>query len=580
MNWIGAKSIFQSFKISFGAYKARIFLLTILAFASGLLDVLGLGAFVSVLSLALKQQEVTPDYISQFLAEIFSFLNLDLRISYLLTIISLLFVLKAVVVFVFGFITTRISNDYERDKRNYFYSQTLKADWPYLLKHKIGHLENFIMLQIKFASRFLVVASGVILNVCSFLVYIVMAFNLNAVVTIVALLMGLFILLASKFFVKRTQAYAKEQFGLWHGIAHEINENIVGLKTIKALRVESALISEAKKLFDRLRISQIKTHIIKTLNSAPIQPMSMIFASVMFAISYKQAGFNMGVFAVILYLINRIFVYIEKLQDSMHTVSSLSQSIIKLSDFERDALLNQEVVRGTANFVFKDSLSFKDVAFSYPGGKEALRGINFNIKKGEVVAVVGPSGAGKTTLVDLLLRLFRPTNGKIFLDKAPIENISLDDWRRRVGYVSQDVFLKNLSIEDNIKFFNNAINQDGIFRAAKLANVHDFATALPQGYKTLVGERGIMLSGGQRQRIALARVLAREPEILVLDEATSALDAATESVIKETIANLKGKMTIILIAHKPQLIEGADKVVVLKDGCISSVGGNINEVYA
>ena len=189
------------------------------------------------------------------------------------------------------------------------------------------------------------------------------------------------------------------------------------------------------------------------------------------------------------------------------------------------------------------------------------------------MGLIGPSGAGKTSVADLLLRLFRPnTEGDIFIDGKPIISISSESWRRNIGYVAQDVFLLNASIEDNIRFYRSNLSKEAIIEATKQANIHDFIIGLPEGFNTLTGDRGVMLSGGQRQRIALARALAGSPELLILDEATSALDSASEKLIQESIRALHGSVTVLIIAHRLSTIEHADRLLVLDHGNIVEQG--------
>ena len=190
-----------------------------------------------------------------------------------------------------------------------------------------------------------------------------------------------------------------------------------------------------------------------------------------------------------------------------------------------------------------------------------------------MVGLIGPSGAGKTTIVDLLLRLFRPNSGELLIDGANIDELDKKSWHKNIGYVSQDIFLLNDTIENNIRFYNNALNHKDIVEATRSANIYDFIETLPDKFQTLVGERGIQLSGGQRQRIVLARILARKPSILVLDEATSALDNESEHKIQEAIKGLRGKLTILIVAHRLSTVMHEDKIAVLKDGIIAEEGG-------
>ena len=221
---------------------------------------------------------------------------------------------------------------------------------------------------------------------------------------------------------------------------------------------------------------------------------------------------------------------------------------------------------------FEHMLSFKSVSFSYVNRKTAIDSVSFSIKKGEMVGFIGPSGAGKTTIFDLFLRLFRPTEGAILVDEKNLESIDMSDWRKSLSYVSQDVFLLNDSIFNNIRFFDDSVTKEDIFAAARLAQIHDFIDALPDKFDTAVGERGVLLSAGQRQRIALARALARKPKILLLDEATSALDNESEQHIQRAIENLRGDMTILVIAHRLSTILNSDKLFVIEKGKVIESG--------
>ena len=216
----------------------------------------------------------------------------------------------------------------------------------------------------------------------------------------------------------------------------------------------------------------------------------------------------------------------------------------------------------------RGDIRFEDVSFAYQGDgdegeKTVLRHLNLTVAAGQKVAIVGPSGSGKTTLCHLIPRFYDTTGGRIFLDGQDITQVSLTSLRRQVGIVQQDVFLFPGSFRENIAYGNFDATQEEIEEAARRANIHDFILAQPQGYDTLVGERGVRLSGGQKQRIAIARVFLKNPPILILDEATSALDNTTERMIQEALDELCQGRTTLVVAHRLSTIRGADKIVVL-----------------
>jgi len=574
MNLQYLKKALSVFKRAFGRYKIKIFILMGLGLSSGFLDAFGVGIFIPIISYAIRGGGNTgDDFISEYVATFFNYLHIEPSLLFLLSLLPLLFIIKAAVLFVFGYISIKIGADYEKDMRDHLYSRALYSSWSHLLKHKVGHLENMLMVQTKFASRMLMFMSGMILSFSSFLVYIFFAARLSPTITISLLVLGVMIFLVSKPLVRLTKKYSVDQALLYQKIAHEVNENIIGLKTIKAMNLEPAISFVGSAFFERFKFTKIKSHIFRSINALALQPIAVTFIAIVFYYSYNKPGFSIGVFAVTLYLIQKVFNYIEKLQDSLHAASSLIQYVQMLLAFEDDILDNQEPVGGNRVFIFNREFEFRDVNFGYKErAVTALQGINFGVRKGEMVGVVGPSGSGKTTFVDLCLRLFRPASGGLVLDGTPAEDINVHDWRQNVGYVSQDIFLKNDTIANNIKFYNDAITNEKMIEAAKVAHIYDFIKTLPKGFDTMVGERGIMLSGGQRQRIVLARVLARNPQILILDEATSALDNESEAAIRKAIENLKGSITLIIVAHRVSTVMGADRLIVFDNGRIIEEG--------
>jgi ABC-type multidrug transport system fused ATPase/permease subunit len=201
-----------------------------------------------------------------------------------------------------------------------------------------------------------------------------------------------------------------------------------------------------------------------------------------------------------------------------------------------------------------------------------LKNISFSIRKGMVVGIVGISGSGKTSLIDLLLRLYEPIEGKIFVNKMDIRNLAVDSWRAKFGVVGQDAFLFDETIEDNIRFGQDALPLEQIEKAARSAGIEDLIRRLPRGYQTIVGERGLRLSGGERQRLALARALLRDPEILILDEATSNLDSHSEHFIQNALAEIQKTKTAIVIAHRLSTIVDSDLILVVEHGKIIESG--------
>jgi subfamily B ATP-binding cassette protein MsbA len=223
---------------------------------------------------------------------------------------------------------------------------------------------------------------------------------------------------------------------------------------------------------------------------------------------------------------------------------------------------------------FDESIAYESVSFSYDTGDEVLTSVDLKIGRGEVVAVVGPSGAGKSTLLDLLPRFYDPTSGRITIDGRDLRDVDLASLRRLMGIVTQETILFNDTVRSNIAYGLEGARPEGIEAAARAANAHGFISAMPQGYDTEIGERGVMVSGGERQRIAIARAILKNPPILIFDEATSSLDTESERLVQEAIEHLLAGRTVLLIAHRLSTIRNADRIVVLDGGRIVEAGSH------
>jgi ABC-type multidrug transport system fused ATPase/permease subunit len=226
------------------------------------------------------------------------------------------------------------------------------------------------------------------------------------------------------------------------------------------------------------------------------------------------------------------------------------------------------------NFKLSGKVEMQHVAFSYPTRPEVqvLKDINVTAERGQQIAIVGPSGAGKSTMVSILLRFYDPTSGKLLFDGKDATQIPLSQLRKQMALVPQDVLLFGGTIFENIAYGKTDATQEEVEAAAKKANAHQFINTFPEGYQTVVGERGIKLSGGQRQRIAIARAILKDPVILILDEATSSLDSESEALVQDALNNLMRNRTSFVIAHRLSTIRNADKIIVLEHGLVKETG--------
>lgn len=564
--------IYTLSKRAFRNYTWQILSLVGLGFLSGTLEGVGVNALIPLFSFMSGVGGESEDFITRNIRNLFGFFGVDFRLKYLLIFMVSLFIVKAVVVIIFNYVRIKIDTDYEETTRNNLFKSVLNAKWPYLIKQKIGYLETMLMTDATRGSILLREISNMIMVATGLLMYILVAINISLEITLVTIILGGVLFLLFKPLLYKTRSYASKTARENKEVAHYVNESIIGMKTIKSMHLAEKIAAMASKYFNELKQLKTVTFLLSTLSGALLQPISLIFISVVFAVAYKMPQFNFAALVAIIYLIQRIFQYIQSLQSGLHNINESIPYLKNVLDYQQRADENFEKDTGSREFNFRESLEFKNINFFYNENRPVLSNVSFSIKRGEMVGLIGESGSGKTTIVDLMLRLFDVFSGEILIDGQNISSMSLKKWRDNIGYVSQDVFLINDTIANNIKFFDKTISKKDIENAAKMANIYDFIQQCPDGLNTVVGDRGIMLSGGQRQRIAIARVLARNIKILILDEATSALDNESEAKIKKVIENLKGKITVFVVAHRLTTIMNVDKLIILEKGKITEQG--------
>src|SRR3989344_299817 len=514
--------IFQTLSllnIAFGRYKWQIAAMAVLTSMSGVLEGIGINAVIPLFSLADKNQPEASDIISKTIKNIFLFFHINPTVKYLLILIASLFVVKALFLFISQFITLRISADYQKKTRSELLQLFLQTHWPYLSKQKIGHIDQVLVQNVYDSSTFLIHIGAGFLIVINLLIYSLLVINISSAVVFLALIFGFLVIICFRPLFYKTRMVSHQIVKKKKNLAHYLNENIIGAKSVKSMSIEEQVFKNCLKYFDDLKNLQIKVGWMASLNQILLQPIGIFFIIGVFVFFYKNTLLNFASFAVSIYAITKVFSNIQSVQSEIYSWNAGLPSLLSVLGFRDEVLRHQEENVGGKKFGFRNFLAFRDVAFSYDkdGSEAVLSDISFPVKKGEIVGLIGSSGAGKTTIVDLLLRLLRPVQGKIVLDELDISEISLQDWRINVGYVSQDIFLINDTILNNIKFYGDSIAFEEVVAAAKTANIYEFINSLPEKFETMVGERGIQLSVGQRQRVVLARILARKPTILILD---------------------------------------------------------------
>lgn len=557
---------------AYAPYRTQILALTGLGFVGGILEGIGINAIIPLLTLVLGLQSPATDILSQAIQALFAWANIPFVPRYLLSFVVVLFIGKAAMSLWISYIQIRITNEYERATRAKLFSMVLNASWPYLLRQKLGNLETLLMIDTPAATSLLAKLSFTITLLTGLLMYLAVAFSISPIVTISTLLIGVTVFVSLRSLIDRVHGISRTRAESYRDTMHHVTEHVGGLKSVKAFGVEQSAIALGDTLFERIKRLTVRITMFQATATQVVAPIGVIYIAAILSLAFKTEFISIAALPAILYLIYRIFTYVQQLQNNIQYVSELAPHLERVIHYENDAASGGQPASGDRRFVFEKELVFDDVSFAYTGGRDVLKNVSFTIPKGSMVGIVGPSGAGKTTTVDLMLRLLEPTRGAIKLDGVDSRDIALREWRNNIAYVSQDLFLLQDTIRNNIRFYEDSISDDDIWKAARMAHIDDFIRAAPEGLDTLVGERGIKLSAGERQRIVIARALAREPQLLILDEATSALDNESEAHIKKVIDGLKSRVTIVAIAHRLSTIMGSDTLVVLSGGNVVEQG--------
>jgi subfamily B ATP-binding cassette protein MsbA len=361
-------------------------------------------------------------------------------------------------------------------------------------------------------------------------------------------------------------------------IQNILHETVTGNRIVKAFNTELWEILRFKNAATRLFRANLRSVRIQSISS-PLMDFIGAVAIAMFLLigrdEIKHGNMTLGLFASFILLLFKLYDPVRKFAlfyNSFQQALGASASIFGYFDGKDDVVERPHASTFTR---FRQSIKFENVGFSYSteeGEHQILHNVDLEVNAGEVLAVVGPSGAGKSTLVNLIPRFFDVTSGRILVDGHDVRELTLSSLRRQVAQVTQETILFNDTVHNNIAYGKPDTKASLVEQAAQNALAHDFILRMPQGYATLIGEKGFRLSGGEKQRIAIARAILKDAPILILDEATSALDSESESLVQAALANLMRSRTVVVIAHRLSTIRRANRIAVLEEGRITAVG--------
>lgn len=401
--------------------------------------------------------------------------------------------------------------------------------------------------------------------------------------TLASILLMILASVALRFIYVRAEIAGKAFTEAIKRINRKLIDAILGMKVIRLFNRERDTIGQYENEINLYNTSLYKL----TETRGSVQPVFEFTGMFILSIIIILASFvlfgpglnGLGILVIFLIIFNRIISPVLSINQLRVAIAGDLPTCREVFRF-LEAGDKQYLKNGARQFTgLKHGIEFKDVDFGYdPESSPVLKSVSFAVPKGAKAGIVGPSGAGKSTITELLLRFYDPQAGRIMVDGVDLREYDINSWRKHVGVVSQDVFLFNDTIRANIAYATPEASREDIESAAKKAHAHEFIVALPAGYDTIIGDRGVLLSGGQRQRMAIARAIIINPEILIFDEATSALDTESEKIVQEAIDEVGRGRTVITIAHRLSTVFDSDKIVVIEDGRIIEEGIHNNLV--
>lgn len=518
---------------------------------ASILEIFGIVAFVPLLA---KEADIPlPDFITNSLVN-FSTLQL-------LCLISVLFLLKSFVLTGVSYARSLIFSNYEKQFVDAFLESTIQTRWRYFVTKPVGEIMNTVQKECPAAALIYshittLFSSGMqlaILTISS--LYISWQASVLGVVGGV-LVIGIFNFLP-KILKSRGKIYQQSN-KVTSGLLHDFFANI---KPLKSMNKDFDLFRQIEPRLDSEVVIRRNLSFMKGAIGVMMEPIIVIFICLIlfFALETLKMSFAES------------FVLIVIFYKLMSGWKVFSQSIMSIAEYEgyfwavkeeiEKTKREKEVMTGELEYVFSDHITFRAVDFEYIEGQKILNQLSFDIPHNQLTAIVGASGSGKTTIVDLLCKMHEPTGGRIMIDGVDLHDIKTQFWRSQIGYVPQEFFMLNNTLRHNVTLGDDRFSDEEILSAMRKAGLSMLLTELDEGLNTMVGEKGVRFSGGQRQRISIARALLRRPKLLILDEATTALDPETEKAICQELRGLTQDTTVIAISHQSAILSVADNVI-------------------
>lgn len=546
----------------------KLFVAFGLSFGVALMDGLGLAMFIPLLQ-TVDGGESNAEVLGNlsFLIRGLENIGFPLTIMTILTAMVIFFLFKGVFKFLEGYYKSILQQFFIKKIR--FEQMDLIANYPYqaFVLSDSGKIQNTVSGEVNrlvsaYRAYFMAMQAGIMV-----LVYMGLAFSVNAQFTVLVMLGGLITNWIYTKIFESTKKHSRRLSLEGHQFQGLLIQKVAFFKYLKATGSLGNFKERLKSKVLNLEGSQKKIGINNALIDAIREPIIVVIVVIVILIEVKYLGGTISLIILSLLFFYRALSYVISLQGHWNNFLSNYGAMENIQLFTKDLANNQDKVGGKEFGKLRDGIHFQKVSFGY-NDNPILNDISFEIKKNQTVAFVGESGSGKSTIMNLLAGILAPDKGKLRIDGIPLEEFDSLTYQKKIGYITQEAVIFDDTIYNNVTFWADTSkqNQERFWQALEQASIADFVRSLPEKENSRLGSNGILVSGGQKQRISIARELYKEVELMLMDEATSSLDSDTEKSIQENIELLKGKYTIVIIAHRLTTIKNADKIILISNG--------------